>query len=187
MSLKLSWEKWTNYRVLSLFFTCSGGSTTTGNLSVRYLGPKKRDKIVALYHFDTDDEKHDFWFLLQALNVIIRIINSWREKVDLEKFGPYVRETQMKMHDMFPEIWDNGKIITIIFHQNFFLPIVICLCPHKYMYIVLIWICLYYRNCTWAPWPWWESYQRQQRCEIYVFSPLAPSKREKNIPVFFLS
>ena len=86
---------------------------------------------MALYHFDTDDEKRDFWFLLQALNVIIRIINSWREKVDLEKFGPYVRDTQMKMHDMFPEIWDNGKIITIIFHQKFFQPIVICLCPHK--------------------------------------------------------
>ena len=65
---------------------------------------------MALYHFDTDDEKRDFWFLLQALNVIIRIINSWKEKVDLEKFGPYVRETHKKMHDMFPEIWDNGKI-----------------------------------------------------------------------------
>ena len=77
-------------------------------MSVRYLGPKKRDKVVALYQFDSDTEKIDFWKLLQALNVIIRVINSWREEVDLEKFGPFVTKTHVKMHEMFPEIWDNG-------------------------------------------------------------------------------
>ena len=77
---------------------------------MRYLGPKKRDKVVALYHFDPDtNDAKDFWLILQALNVIIRIINSWREEVDLAKFGPYVRQTHEKMHTMFPEIWDNGK------------------------------------------------------------------------------
>ena len=77
-------------------------------MSVRYLGPKKRDKVVALYQFDLETEKIDFWKLLQALNVIIRVINSWREEVDLEKFGPFVTKTHVKMHEMFPEIWDNG-------------------------------------------------------------------------------
>ena len=83
-------------------------------MSVRYLGPKKRDEVVALYQFDTDTEKIDFWKLLQNLNVIIRVINSWREEVDLEKFGPLVLETHVKMHEMFPEIWDNGISILVI-------------------------------------------------------------------------
>ena len=86
---------------------------------MRYLGPKKRDKVVALYHFDPDtNDAKDFWLILQALNVIIRIINSWRDEVDLAKFGPYVRQTHEKMHTMFPEIWDNGK-------NSLFLPVLL--------------------------------------------------------------
>ena len=82
--------------------TGCGGNTTTGNVCKRFFGPKKRRHIVKLYKFDTQSEEDDFSRILQGINCILRILSSWRKKVDIEKFESLVKETHAKLHLMFP-------------------------------------------------------------------------------------
>ena len=92
----------------------SGGNTTTGPLAWRFLSIKKRPHIVDLYHFESTDDQRKFSNLIQRLNVILRIMISWKRKVNLERFSPYVLETHIILNAMFPWMKDNGT-----FHQSY--------------------------------------------------------------------
>ena len=61
-----------------------------GNMCSRYVGPEKRHHVVALHKFEDPLLEVDLANLLQGLNVILRVISSWRKKVNMEKFEPYV-------------------------------------------------------------------------------------------------
>ena len=62
-----------------------------GNMCSRYVGPEKRPDVVALYKFQDPLLEIDMANLLQGLNVVLRIISSWRRKVKMDIFEPHVR------------------------------------------------------------------------------------------------
>ena len=51
----------------------------------RYVGPEKRPDVVKLYKFQDPLLEIDMANLLQGLNVVLRVISSWRRKVKMEK------------------------------------------------------------------------------------------------------
>ena len=73
------------------------------------IGPEKRDEVVAAYKFDpATTDAQDFATLLQSLNVILRIMSSWRREIKIEEFQHYVQNCHLKLHDMFQWLRDNG-------------------------------------------------------------------------------
>ena len=65
-----------------LSWSFSGGNTTTGNCWNRFSGPDKRPEVVKLYEL-SDEDSARWEKLLQSLNVIIRVLSSWRQKVSV--------------------------------------------------------------------------------------------------------
>ena len=62
-----------------------------GNMCSRFVGPEKRPDVVALYKFQDPSLEVDMANLLQGLNVVLRVISSWRQKVKIDRFEPYVK------------------------------------------------------------------------------------------------
>ena len=89
----------------------------TGNMCNRYVGPDKRPHIVKLHKFEfPDTQEPKLEKLLQGLNVILRVIASWRQKVDLEKFKPFVIETHLLLHEVFSFSRDNETVHSYLGH-----------------------------------------------------------------------
>ena len=75
---------------------------------MRWLGPEKRPHIVKLYKFEDPQKSLDLADLFRRLNVILRVLGSWKKKIKVEEFEKYVRDTHVILHEVFPELWDNG-------------------------------------------------------------------------------
>ena len=59
------------------------------------MGPEKREHIVALYKFDAPRDAQDFSELLQGFNVILKVLSSWRRKVNIEAFEILVKKNSL--------------------------------------------------------------------------------------------
>ena len=77
-------------------------------MSKKFNSFEKRDYVVDLYKLP-DPEKASLKKLIQALSCILRLLNSWRQKIDVEKFGKYLLDTHMKFHDQFEWLDDNSQ------------------------------------------------------------------------------
>jgi hypothetical protein len=45
------------------------------------------------------------------------VLGSWKKKIKIEEFEKYVKDTHVKLHEVFPELWDNGMYqITVSKH-----------------------------------------------------------------------
>ena len=77
-------------------------------MASRWLGPKKRPHIVKLYKFEDPQKSLALEDLFMRLNVILRILGSWRKEIKIEEFEKYVRDTHVILHEVFPELFDSG-------------------------------------------------------------------------------
>ena len=80
------------------------------------MAPEKRQHIVDLYKMDTPEESQQMSKLLQGFNCILRVIRSWKRKIDVEKFSLYVKETHLRLHDLFPWLKDNETVHVFLGH-----------------------------------------------------------------------
>ena len=69
-----------------------------------------------MYEFDSENEKQGFKDILQGLSVILRILSSWKNKIDIEKFELYVKEIHLKIHDQFDWMDDNETLHEYLGH-----------------------------------------------------------------------
>jgi hypothetical protein len=72
-------------------------------MSKKFNSFDKRDYVVDLYKLP-DPEKASLKKLIQALSCILRVLNSWRQKIDVENL-----DTHMKLYDQFKWLDDNSQ------------------------------------------------------------------------------
>ena len=84
-------------------------------MALRWLGPKKRPHIVKLYKFEDPQKSLALEDLFMRLNVILRILGSWRKQIKVEEFEEYVRATHVILHEVFPELFDSGMYDLLTF------------------------------------------------------------------------
>ena len=94
--------------ILKLKICFPRGSTDTANMSKKFNSFEKRDHVIELYKLP-EPEKASLKKIIQALSCILRVLNSWRQKIDVEKFGQYLLDTHIKLHDQFEWLDDNSQ------------------------------------------------------------------------------